>query len=71
MCVFVPGVMDSLEKPAVAFVRLGDSVVIEGALEAPVPVRFVFVLVGPSQGGVDYRESGRAMAALMADWVRK
>uniref|UniRef100_A0A8C7NXT7 Anion exchange protein n=1 Tax=Oncorhynchus mykiss TaxID=8022 RepID=A0A8C7NXT7_ONCMY len=69
VCVFVPGVMDSLEKPAVAFVRLGDSVVIEGALEAPVPVRFVFVLVGPSQGGVDYHESGRAMAALMADWV--
>uniref|UniRef100_A0A4W5RH02 Solute carrier family 4 member 1 n=1 Tax=Hucho hucho TaxID=62062 RepID=A0A4W5RH02_9TELE len=62
-------VMDSLEKPAVAFVRLGNSVVIEGALEAPVPVRFVFVLVGPSQGGVDYHESGRAMAALMADWV--
>uniref|UniRef100_A0A4W5RG82 Anion exchange protein n=1 Tax=Hucho hucho TaxID=62062 RepID=A0A4W5RG82_9TELE len=69
VCVFVPGVMDSLEKPAVAFVRLGNSVVIEGALEAPVPVRFVFVLVGPSQGGVDYHESGRAMAALMADWV--
>uniref|UniRef100_A0A8C7P4U7 Anion exchange protein n=1 Tax=Oncorhynchus mykiss TaxID=8022 RepID=A0A8C7P4U7_ONCMY len=67
--IVLSGVMDSLEKPAVAFVRLGDSVVIEGALEAPVPVRFVFVLVGPSQGGVDYHESGRAMAALMADWV--
>lgn len=67
--IVLSGVMDSLEKPVVAFVRLGDSVVIEGALEAPVPVRFVFVLVGPSQGGVDYHESGRAMAALMADWV--
>uniref|UniRef100_A0A4W5Q3S8 Anion exchange protein n=1 Tax=Hucho hucho TaxID=62062 RepID=A0A4W5Q3S8_9TELE len=67
--IVLSGVMDSLEKPAMAFVRLGDSVVIEGALEAPVPVRFVFVLVGPSQGGVDYHESGRAMAALMADWV--
>uniref|UniRef100_A0A4W5RKQ0 Anion exchange protein n=1 Tax=Hucho hucho TaxID=62062 RepID=A0A4W5RKQ0_9TELE len=67
--IVLSGVMDSLEKPAVAFVRLGNSVVIEGALEAPVPVRFVFVLVGPSQGGVDYHESGRAMAALMADWV--
>ncbi|XP_045071679.1 band 3 anion exchange protein [Coregonus clupeaformis] len=67
--IVLSGVMDSLEKPAVAFVRLGDSVVIEGALEAPVPVRFIFVLVGPSQAGVDYHESGRAMAALMADWV--
>uniref|UniRef100_A0A8C8ITD9 Anion exchange protein n=1 Tax=Oncorhynchus tshawytscha TaxID=74940 RepID=A0A8C8ITD9_ONCTS len=53
--IVLSGVMDSLEKPAVAF--------------APVPVRFVFVLVGPSHGGVDYHESGRAMAALMADWV--
>uniref|UniRef100_A0A4W5Q971 Anion exchange protein n=1 Tax=Hucho hucho TaxID=62062 RepID=A0A4W5Q971_9TELE len=65
-----PFILKNMEtKPAMAFVRLGDSVVIEGALEAPVPVRFVFVLVGPSQGGVDYHESGRAMAALMADWV--
>lgn len=55
----------------VAFVRLADAVVIESALESPVPVRFVFVLVGPSQNEIDYRESGRAMGALMADWVRE
>uniref|UniRef100_A0A7N8WS94 Anion exchange protein n=1 Tax=Mastacembelus armatus TaxID=205130 RepID=A0A7N8WS94_9TELE len=56
-------------KPVVAFVRLSDSVVMESALECPVPVRFVFVLVGPSASGIDYSESGRAMGALMADWV--
>lgn len=55
----------------VAFVRLTDSVVMDSALEIPVPVRFVFVLVGPSQSEVDYSESGRAMGALMADWVRE
>lgn len=54
-----------------AFVRLTDSVVMESALEIPVPVRFVFVLVGPSQSDMNYSESGRAMGALMADWVRE
>ncbi|KAM6957170.1 solute carrier family 4 member 1a (Diego blood group) [Aplochiton taeniatus] len=67
--IVLSGVLDSLEKPAVAFVRLSDSVVMESALEAPVPVRFVFILVGPSHSGLDYHETGRAMGALMADWV--
>uniref|UniRef100_A0AAQ5YSF7 Anion exchange protein n=1 Tax=Amphiprion ocellaris TaxID=80972 RepID=A0AAQ5YSF7_AMPOC len=67
--VFAAGVVESLEKPVVGFVRLVDSVVMESALESPVPVRFVFILVGPSQSGMDYSESGRAMGALMADWV--
>uniref|UniRef100_A0A7N8YLK1 Anion exchange protein n=1 Tax=Mastacembelus armatus TaxID=205130 RepID=A0A7N8YLK1_9TELE len=66
---FPTGVLDFLQKPVVAFVRLSDSVVMESALECPVPVRFVFVLVGPSASGIDYSESGRAMGALMADWV--
>uniref|UniRef100_A0A8C4H0E3 Anion exchange protein n=1 Tax=Dicentrarchus labrax TaxID=13489 RepID=A0A8C4H0E3_DICLA len=61
--------LDLLEKPVVAFVRLTDSVVIESALESPVPIRFVFVLVGPSQSEIDYSQCGRAMGALMADWV--
>lgn len=68
---FSLGVMDFLAKPVVAFVRLSDSVVLESSLECPVPVRFVFVLVGPSQSDIDYSECGRAMGALMADWVRE
>ncbi|KAJ8344850.1 hypothetical protein SKAU_G00290430 [Synaphobranchus kaupii] len=63
------GALDFLQKPAVAFVRLIEAVVMEKTLETPVPVRFVFVLVGPSQSGVDYHESGRSMAALLADRV--
>lgn len=69
--VFPAGVLDLLQKPVVAFVRLSDSVVMESVLETHVPVRFVFVLVGPSQSGMDYSETGRAMGALMADWVRQ
>ena len=67
---FLTGVLDTLQKPAVAFVRLSDSVVMQSALEAPVPVRFIFILVGPSQSGLDFTEGGRAMGSLMADWVR-
>jgi len=60
-----------LEKPTVVFVRLKEAAVFDSALEAPVPVRFIFVLVGPSKADVDYHETGRAMAALMADKVSK
>ncbi|XP_019949688.1 solute carrier family 4 member 1a (Diego blood group) [Paralichthys olivaceus] len=67
--VILSGVLDFLKKPVVAFVRLKDSVVINSALESPSPIRFVFVLVGPSQSEMDFRECGRAMGALMADWV--
>ncbi|XP_024920459.1 solute carrier family 4 member 1a (Diego blood group) [Cynoglossus semilaevis] len=67
--VVLSGVLDFLEKPVVAFVRLNDSVVMESTLESPVPVRFVFVFVGPAQSGIDFSECGRAMGALMGDWV--
>lgn len=63
------GALDFLERPAVVFVRLKESAVLGSALEAPMPVRFVFVLVGPSSADMDYHETGRAMAALLADKV--
>uniref|UniRef100_A0A8C7HD12 Solute carrier family 4 member 1b (Diego blood group) n=1 Tax=Oncorhynchus kisutch TaxID=8019 RepID=A0A8C7HD12_ONCKI len=58
-----------LFRPTVAFVRLKEALVLDSALEAPVPVRFVFILVGPTKSDMDYHETGRAMAALMADKV--
>uniref|UniRef100_A0A672J2A0 Anion exchange protein n=1 Tax=Salarias fasciatus TaxID=181472 RepID=A0A672J2A0_SALFA len=64
-----PGALDSLERPTVAFVRLKEAAALDSALEAPVPVRFVFVLIGPRKADMDYHETGRAMAALMADKV--
>lgn len=66
---FEPGALDFLEKPTVVFVRLKKAAVLDSALEAPVPVRFIFALVGPSKTDMDYHETGRAMAALMADKV--
>lgn len=71
MCVFPTGELDFLQKPAVAFVRLSDSVVMESVLESSIPIRFIFLLVGPGHSGINYSESGRAMGALLADWVSK
>lgn len=67
--IVLSGVVENLQKPVVAFVRLQDSVVMPSTIESPIPVRFVFALVGPSNSGIDYSQSGRAMGALMADWV--
>lgn len=67
--VVLTGVLDLLQKPVVAFVRLSDTVVMESVLESSVPVRFVFMMVGPSSSEVNYTQVGRAMGALMADWV--
>lgn len=52
-----------------AFVRLSDAVLLESVLEVPVPVRFLFVLLGPSQANVDYHEIGRSFSTLMSDKV--
>ncbi|XP_062234985.1 solute carrier family 4 member 1b (Diego blood group) [Platichthys flesus] len=63
------GALDFLEKPTVTFVRLKEALELDSALEARGPVRFIFVLVGPNKTDMDYHETGRAMAALMADKV--
>ncbi|TNN65315.1 Band 3 anion exchange protein [Liparis tanakae] len=65
------GSLDFLERPTVAFVRLKDAAALDSATEAPAPVRFVFALVGPSKTDMDYRETGRAMTALLADRVSR
>ncbi|XP_063744638.1 anion exchange protein 3 isoform X3 [Eleginops maclovinus] len=61
------GSAEFLEQPAMAFVRLNEAVLLESVLEVPVPVRFIFVLLGPSQANVDYHEIGRSFSTLMSD----
>lgn len=69
-CRSLQGCVDFLEQPAMAFVRLDEAVLLESVLEVPVPVRFIFVLLGPSQSSVDYHEIGRSFSTLMSDKVR-
>lgn len=72
VCVCVLGALDFLEKPTVAFIRLKESQLLKAPSQEPVPapIRFIFILVGPSSD-VDYHECGRAMRALLEDGVSK
>ncbi|XP_076858589.1 anion exchange protein 3 isoform X2 [Brachyhypopomus gauderio] len=65
--VVLVGCVDFLEQPAMAFVRLNEAVMLESVLEVPVPVRFIFVLLGPPQTNIDYHEIGRSFSTLMSD----
>ncbi|XP_034042094.1 anion exchange protein 3 [Thalassophryne amazonica] len=61
------GCAEFLEQPAMAFVRLNEAVILESVLEVPVPVRFIFLLLGPSQSNMDYHQIGRSFSTLMSD----
>ncbi|XP_060117911.1 anion exchange protein 3 [Heteronotia binoei] len=65
--VVLVGCVQFLEQPTMAFVRLNEAVFLESVLEVPIPVRFIFVLLGPSQTNLDYHEIGRSISTLMSD----
>lgn len=65
--VVLTGVADFLEQPTVAFIRLADAVKIPNVLEVSVPVRFVFLLLGPKSEELDYHEVGRSIATLLSN----
>lgn len=52
-----------------AFVRLQEAVELDSVLEVPVPVRFLFVLLGPPSTNMDYHQIGRSISTLMSDKV--
>lgn len=52
-----------------AFVRLQEAVLLESVLEVPVPVRFLFLLLGPPTANIDYHQIGRSISTLMSDKV--
>lgn len=54
-----------------AFVRLQEAVELESVLEVPVPVRFLFVLLGPPNSSMDYHQIGRSISTLMSDKVSR
>lgn len=63
------GCVQFLDQPTMAFVRLHEAAQLEAVLEVPVPVRFLFVLLGPSSANMDYHEIGRSISTLMSDKV--
>uniref|UniRef100_A0A8C5BZG3 Anion exchange protein n=1 Tax=Gadus morhua TaxID=8049 RepID=A0A8C5BZG3_GADMO len=65
--VVLVGSLDFLEQPTMAFVRLLEAVELDSVLEVPVPVRFLFVLLGPPSTSMDYHQIGRSISTLMSD----
>uniref|UniRef100_A0A674BIV6 Anion exchange protein n=1 Tax=Salmo trutta TaxID=8032 RepID=A0A674BIV6_SALTR len=65
--VVLVGSVDFLEQPTMAFVRLQEAQELDSVLEVPVPVRFIFVLLGPSSTNIDYHQIGRSISTLMSD----
>lgn len=61
------GEVDFLEQPAIAFVRLAQGVLIPSLIEVNIPVRFIFILLGPNLTSIDYHEVGRSISTLMAN----
>ncbi|XP_062849946.1 anion exchange protein 2a [Trichomycterus rosablanca] len=65
--VVLVGRVDFLDQPSMAFVRLQEAVLLESVLEVPIPVRFIFVLLGPPIANMDYHQIGRSISTLMSD----
>lgn len=61
------GAVDFLEQPTIAFVRLAEGCLMPSITEVPIPVRFLFILLGPKTADLDYHEVGRSIATLMSN----
>jgi solute carrier family 4 anion exchanger 2 len=61
------GSVDFLEQPTIAFVRLAEGIMMPSITEVPIPVRFLFILLGPKTADLDYHEVGRSIATLMSN----
>ncbi|CAF4754662.1 unnamed protein product [Rotaria sp. Silwood1] len=58
------GSMRNLSRPIMAFVRLSQGQLISNMTEVPLPVRFLFLLIGPTMD--EYLEIGRALSTLFS-----
>ncbi|XP_057305088.1 anion exchange protein 2-like isoform X2 [Hydractinia symbiolongicarpus] len=60
--------LTELERPAMAFVRLAKGCYLGNLTEVVIPIRFLFIIMGPPSNH-DYYEIGRSIATLMSDKV--
>ncbi|KAK6629364.1 hypothetical protein RUM43_003181 [Polyplax serrata] len=61
------GAVDFLDQPTIAFARLAEGILMPSITEVAIPVRFLFLLLGPPQSDLDYHEIGRSISTLMAN----
>ncbi|CAF3419168.1 unnamed protein product [Rotaria sp. Silwood1] len=58
------GSIPNLTSPIMAFVRLSQSQLIDNMSEVPLPVKFIFLLIGPAME--EYFEIGRSLSTLFS-----
>ena len=62
------GALDIIDEPLTAFVRLEEGIIMPNALEIPLPMRFIFLLLTPKNSSfIDGHEVGRSFSALMSN----
>uniref|UniRef100_A0A0N5A3S7 Anion exchange protein n=1 Tax=Parastrongyloides trichosuri TaxID=131310 RepID=A0A0N5A3S7_PARTI len=61
------GCIPTMEKARFVMVRMKKSIHLEDYSESIVPLRFIFVILGPELQEGSYHELGRALSTLMAD----
>ncbi|XP_050683435.1 anion exchange protein 3-like isoform X3 [Leptidea sinapis] len=61
------GAVGFLDQPTIAFVRLAQGIQMPSITEIPIPVRFMFILLGPVSADLDYHEVGRSISTLMSN----
>lgn len=65
--VVLVGAVDFLEQPTIAFIRLAEGQIMPGLTEVLLPIRFLFILLGPKTADLDFHEIGRSIATLMSN----
>ena len=64
-----------IDEPLCAFIRLAKGIVLPHTMEVPLPVRFVFLLLTPqseeSMINIDPHEVGRSFSTMMSNPVIK
>ena len=57
-----------IDEPLTAFVRLEEGIIMPNALEIPLPMRFIFLLLTPKNSTfIDGHEVGRSFSTLMSN----
>ncbi len=63
------GSVNFLREPIMAFVRLSEARDIGDVIEVPLPIKFLFLMMGPPTEGLNYYEIGRAISTLLDNTV--
>lgn len=63
------GAIKELSTVRFVMVRLQDAVPMLEVVERQIPVRFLFVILGPPMSSIDYHEIGRAIAVCVSNQV--